>query len=195
MVRVGFSVRIRVAARKTIPFFKPLFSNSKRKEGRTMSTAVTVYNLGGIDVLDHVSLKHAIHMLHRKVATVRETVGEGTFGHYRIPKSVELVRYVYAKWKYTHTGKIPFNKHGVLKRDNYTCAYCGKTGKEKVNTVDHILPKWQGNTLTWNNAVAACKSCNNKKGGRSPKEAGMKLRYPVRVPSFQEAYDLTRNSQ
>lgn len=153
---------------------------------------VPVYNLGGQEILDRVSVKHAIQMLHRKVATIRETSAAGTFGEFQIPKSVELVRYIYAKWQYNATGRVPFKKIGVLRRDKFVCAYCGKQGRNKVDTVDHILPKWQGNALTWANAVAACQPCNNKKGGRSPKEAGMKLLFTPRVPGFQEAYELTR---
>lgn len=153
---------------------------------------VSVYNLGGQEILASVSVKHAIQMLHRKVATIREALKEGTFGEYQIPKSVELVRYIYAKWQYSTTGRVPFNKTGILRRDNYTCAYCGKQGKKIVNTVDHILPKWQKNALSWSNGIAACQPCNNKKGGRSPKEAGMKLLFAPRVPGFQEAYELTR---
>jgi 5-methylcytosine-specific restriction endonuclease McrA len=43
-------------------------------------------------------------------------------------------------------------------------------------TVDHVLPRSRGGGTTWENCVAACYSCNSKKGCRTPREAGMELR-------------------
>ena len=48
----------------------------------------------------------------------------------------------------------------VLKRDNYTCAYCGLD----ANQVDHIIPRASGGTHDLDNLVACCKTCNSKKG-------------------------------
>jgi len=153
------------------------------------STTVSVYNLGGDELLGRVSLRHAIHMLYKQKATIKEAVEGETFGSFPLPKAVELVRYVAAQWKYKMTGKVPFKKIGVLRRDNYTCAYCGKHGKALVTTVDHVLPKWQKNALTWNNAVAACAPCNRKKGGRTPEQAGMPMKYAKPyTPLFKDAY-------
>ena len=52
-------------------------------------------------------------------------------------------------------------------------------------TFDHVVPKkWpdgerRGKTM-WTNIVCSCQSCNNKKGSKTPEEAGMKLvRKPV----------------
>ena len=151
--------------------------------------SVTVYNLGGAEALGTVSVHHAIHMVYKGKATIREIVEGQKFGPFDFPKAVELVKYVVAKWKYSMTGRVPFRRVGVLIRDNYTCAYCGKQGKKLVTTVDYVLPKWQGNHLTWNNAVAACEPCNFEKGGRSPEEAGMPLKYAKPyTPLFQDAY-------
>jgi Restriction endonuclease len=154
----------------------------------TVST-VLVYNLGGKELLGRVRLHQAINMLHKEKATVFEAVEGQFFGKYPFPKAIQLVRYVYAKWKYEITGKVPFKKIGVLRRDNFTCAYCGVTGERKVTSVDHVFPKWQGGTLTWNNAVAACVPCNFKKAGRTPEEAGMPIKYVKRYePMFRDAY-------
>ncbi len=154
-----------------------------------MSATVTVYNLGGEEPLGRVSLQHAIVMIAKGKARILEAISGETFGPYEKPKAVELLRYVYAKWKYNKTGEVPFSKRGVLRRDGHTCGYCGK----HADTVDHILPKWLGNAASWTNSVAACRNCNQKKGGRSPKEAGMKLIISPRTPSFAEAYGWTHN--
>lgn len=62
-------------------------------------------------------------------------------------------------------------RNEVLRRDNFICQYCGKSAK----SVDHILPKARGGEHTEDNLVAACVLCNNKKGDRTPEEAGMRF--------------------
>lgn len=66
----------------------------------------------------------------------------------------------------------------ILKRDGWTCAYCGA----HANTVDHVKPESfcrrdgdPHNGWTWGNLVAACLSCNQHKADRYPEDAGMKL--------------------
>ena len=51
----------------------------------------------------------------------------------------------------------------VLKRDDYTCAYCSKP----ANTVDHVVPLARGgDKYDTNNLVAACTACNSAKRDR-----------------------------
>jgi hypothetical protein len=47
----------------------------------------------------------------------------------------------------------------VLRRDAYTCAYCGDT----ANEVDHRIAKVKGGEDTLDNLVAACRRCNIQK--------------------------------
>lgn len=44
----------------------------------------------------------------------------------------------------------------VLRRDAYTCHYCGDT----ANEVDHVYPKVRGGEDSLENCVAACRKCN-----------------------------------
>lgn len=74
---------------------------------------------------------------------------------------------------------ISFNKKNILKRDAYTCQYCGRNSGERM-TIDHIVPKAQGGRTVWENVVSACRACNLTKGSRRPGEAGMHL---LRKPS------------
>lgn len=77
----------------------------------------------------------------------------------------------------------------LFKRDNYCCLYCGEMFPEKVLTRDHVIPKGQGGADTWMNVVAACKSCNNVKGCRTPEQANMPLLAVPFVPNpFEVMY-------
>lgn len=58
----------------------------------------------------------------------------------------------------------------VYRRDEFTCQYCGEVGGDL--TVDHIDPEG-GNSL--DNFATACRSCNSRKGRRTPEEAGMEV--------------------
>jgi 5-methylcytosine-specific restriction endonuclease McrA len=48
----------------------------------------------------------------------------------------------------------------VLERDGWTCVYC----HGPADTVDHIIPVSQGGPGTEDNLVAACRSCNSRRG-------------------------------
>lgn len=115
--------------------------------------------------LHRVSVRHAITMLVREVAVIEEAA-DGTFGPFPMPRVLRLVRYVHARWRH----RLGCTKAAVKARDRM-CAYCGGSAE----TVDHIVPRSRGGTLTWDNAVAACLRCNHRKANRTPSEAGMSL--------------------
>lgn len=48
----------------------------------------------------------------------------------------------------------------ILRRDQWTCHYCGSFG----DTVDHVVPRSKGGRSTVKNLVCACKACNVEKG-------------------------------
>jgi 5-methylcytosine-specific restriction endonuclease McrA len=50
--------------------------------------------------------------------------------------------------------------------------------------VDHVLPRSRGGRDTWENVVAACATCNGRKGSRTPEEAGLALRRKPRRPRY-----------
>jgi 5-methylcytosine-specific restriction endonuclease McrA len=52
-------------------------------------------------------------------------------------------------------------RSNILLRDEETCQYCGKRGRDL--TLDHIIPRSRGGQSTWENLVASCKFCNGKK--------------------------------
>jgi 5-methylcytosine-specific restriction endonuclease McrA len=70
---------------------------------------------------------------------------------------------------------VKFNRRNIFARDNNQCQYCGKKFPTSELSLDHVLPRSQGGSSTWENIVCACVSCNVKKGGRTPKEAHLHL--------------------
>ena len=82
--------------------------------------------------------------------------------------------------------RVKLTRREVFRRDNYTCQYCGR--RDGVLTVDHVLPRHQGGLHTWTNVVAACPSCNHRKGGKSPEEAHMKLLHTPKEPPANANY-------
>lgn len=139
---------------------------------------VVIYNAGGQQVLGEVTLKHAIGMLHRRVARAKEWVPGATFGPYPHVTAVELVNYVFTKWVYRRTGRVVFSKANLMERDRHKCVYCGR----RAATMDHILPRCQGGQSEWENCAAACQPCNSAKGGRTPEQAGMRLLWKPFTP-------------
>jgi 5-methylcytosine-specific restriction endonuclease McrA len=77
--------------------------------------------------------------------------------------------------------RVKLTKREVLRRDSYTCQYCGQ--RAPVLTIDHVIPRHMGGEYTWQNLVTACAPCNHRKGGRTMDQAHMHLlRLPVEPP-------------
>ena len=77
--------------------------------------------------------------------------------------------------------KVVLTRKNILRRDAYKCAYCGRS--DLPLTIDHIIPKAKGGSESWENLVCACTNCNNRKGGRTPEEANLRLTYKPFKPN------------
>ena len=65
-------------------------------------TQVEVWNADET-LLHRVSVRHAVRMIWRGIATPVEVHESETFGPYQVPLVVRLVRYVEMKWLYSRT--------------------------------------------------------------------------------------------
>jgi 5-methylcytosine-specific restriction endonuclease McrA len=139
--------------------------------------AVLVIN-ADLGPLHRVTVKHAVRMLCRRVAEIHEAVPDRLIGVFPMPRVVRLVRYVVTRWRF-NSGPA-WSRPGVLRRDGHRCAYCAGA----ATTVDHVLPRSRGGRNTWSNTVAACYPCNQRKGDRTPAEAGMRLLIDPAVPTW-----------
>ena len=85
------------------------------------------------------------------------------------------------RWKPTH---IPLTRRTILARDMYTCQYCGVQSAKGQLTLDHVVPRSRGGKDSWDNVVAACIPCNQRKRDRRPEEAGMTLLERPSAPRY-----------
>jgi 5-methylcytosine-specific restriction endonuclease McrA len=130
--------------------------------------------------LDVISWRRAIRLLFLgKIEILEEYDSDVRSVSFAIkaPSVVRLLRYIKTKKK----EEVKFSRFNVFARDSFTCQYCNKKQNSEDLTFDHVVPRSQGGTMCWENVVACCVPCNLKKGGRTPKEAHMKLtRKPVK---------------
>ncbi len=70
---------------------------------------------------------------------------------------------------------VTCNRLNVCKRDGWKCQYCGTKVTGPTMTLDHVIPRTQGGKSEWGNLVTSCYECNQKKGGRTPRQANMVL--------------------
>lgn len=59
-------------------------------------------------------------------------------------------------------------RYEVLRRDNYTCRYCGASAPDVVLQVDHVIPQALGGADDPSNLVASCRDCNAGKSSATP---------------------------
>jgi 5-methylcytosine-specific restriction endonuclease McrA len=104
-----------------------------------------------------------------KVLATDEAI-QGANIMFRIPEVILLSDYDKLPKRTAH-----FSRRNLFKRDNMTCQYCGARPGSQELTIEHVIPRAQGGTSTWENCVLACVECNRKKADRTPKQAGMKL--------------------
>lgn len=94
-----------------------------------------------------------------------------------VPLVIRLAKYI----SLPHSLARGPTRRWVIARDNHQCQYCGQFPLRSELTLDHVTPRSLGGGHTWENLVACCRRCNNRKGGRTPPDANMVLmRRPFR---------------
>jgi hypothetical protein len=56
----------------------------------------------------------------------------------------------------------------ILKRDNFSCRYCGAMAPDVALVVDHVMPVALGGSNAPENLVTACFDCNSGKSASAP---------------------------
>ena len=122
----------------------------------------------------------AVLLLKEKAELLEQRAGAALHSEHMTmerPDVIRLVNYVRIP-REAHRRKI--TRRAVLARDAWTCQYCGST--KAGLTVDHVIPRSRGGKSVWENIVAACATCNRRKGNRLPREIQMHPRKRPRPP-------------
>ncbi len=138
-----------------------------------------------------VSWQRAVTLLFEGKIEVIETYEDWTVRsvtlELKVPSIVRFMRAIRGKKR-----GIKFSRQNVYARDKGRCQYCGVPVSRMEATYDHVVPRAQGGQTVWENIVIACVGCNQKKGGRRPAEAGMRLlSTPVKPTSLPDTFRLT----
>jgi 5-methylcytosine-specific restriction endonuclease McrA len=83
--------------------------------------------------------------------------------------------------KESHARTLGYSRESVFTRDGYRCRYCHAPIDNRTGVLEHAIPAGRPGSREPENIVTACRSCNLRKGSRTPEEAGMPL-LPVPVP-------------
>ena len=134
--------------------------------------------------------RRALVLILKGVASAEEHTqlhGHSTRNAIRLPSVIRLHDY----------RRIPqqtrsLSRKNILMRDKYTCQYCLKVMPAGELTLDHVMPRSRGGASTWENLVACCHPCNNRKGNRTPDEANFRLLRPPKPFSLHTSRHLMR---
>lgn len=141
-------------------------------QSNTLRKPVLVLN-ASYEPIHVCAVRRALVLLVKGVASTEEA-GEGRVHSpsrsLAIPSVIRLLEY----------RRIPrqmraISRKNILIRDQYTCQYCHTRFGAGELTLDHVVPRSRGGSNTWENLVACCLRCNNRKGDRLPQEASMSL--------------------
>jgi len=130
--------------------------------------------------LNVINVKRAVQLVMLHKAQMVEHNGaflRSTHTRLPLPLVVRLAYYINRPYQ-----KVKFTKRAVFQRDGYACQYCGR--RDGTLTLDHVMPRSMGGQSTWTNIISACKECNNRKGNRTLREAGMALVSRPREPKL-----------
>jgi 5-methylcytosine-specific restriction endonuclease McrA len=134
--------------------------------------------------------RRALILVLKGVASAEETSAHAVHSArnaMRLPSVIRLLEY----------RRIPrqtraLSRKNILMRDRYTCQYCHRTLPSGELTLDHVIPRSRAGESNWENLVACCNPCNNRKGNRTPEESGMKLARQPRPFSLHTSRHLMR---
>ncbi len=85
---------------------------------------------------------------------------------------------------WTKVYEPPLTNRALFARDGHLCLYCGDSFTPRNLTRDHVIPKSRGGKDVWPNVVTSCRSCNHRKGARTPTEWGVELIAVPYVPCY-----------
>jgi 5-methylcytosine-specific restriction endonuclease McrA len=129
-----------------------------------------------------ISVKKAMNLICRGVVEVVKTSDKIIHSNIFIPLVLRLLKSI----RKFYGAAIRWSKYNLFIRDGFTCAYCGVKLSANKLTIDHVYPQELGGKTEWENCVAACNPCNNKKANKSLREVGYTLKKKPVQPTVME---------
>jgi 5-methylcytosine-specific restriction endonuclease McrA len=126
----------------------------------------------------------------RELGAERDGESVGTpSGSLRVPRVIVLVAFDRVPRRH-----VRFSRINIFARDGFTCQYCGMRPTRSELNLDHVVPRALGGRSTWENVVCSCVECNRRKGGRTPEQAGLRLRRLPTRPRWTPLMNLMLSS-
>jgi 5-methylcytosine-specific restriction endonuclease McrA len=154
-----------------------------------LHTPVLVLN-SSYEPINICAVRRALVLILKGVATAEEfssSLLHSARLSMKFPSVIRLVEYR----RIPHQSRA-LSRKNILMRDRYTCQYCQRTLPSSELTLDHVVPRSRAGETAWENLVACCHRCNNRKGNRTPEEAGMRLLRQPRPFSLHTSRHLIR---
>ena len=144
----------------------------------------------GYEPVARVSWQRAIHLLFLGKVEILEEYDDRLVRSVTIslkmPSVIRFLRAVRGRRR-----AIKFSRENVYMRDGGRCQYCAARVSRQDATYDHVVPRARGGHTIWDNVVICCFPCNQRKGGRTPGEAGISLlAEPQKPKKLPEAFRL-----
>ncbi len=154
-----------------------------------MQAPVLVLN-ATFEPINVTAVRRALILMLKGVAQAEETSHtevHSTSKAIQVPSVIRLLSY-----RHIPQQSRALSRKNILLRDRNTCQFCGTPFPASELTLDHVMPRSRGGRSSWENLVASCYSCNNRKGDRTPEEAGLKLQRRPRPFTLHTSRQLMR---
>jgi len=144
-----------------------------RASGRSLLQEPVLVLNATYEPINVTAVRRALLLMLKGVAQVEEmnhSEVHSASAAMKVPSVIRLLAY-----RHIPQQTRALSRKNILLRDRNTCQFCGCTLPAGELTLDHVVPRSRGGRSSWENLVACCYQCNNRKGDRTPEEAGLRL--------------------
>jgi 5-methylcytosine-specific restriction endonuclease McrA len=147
-----------------------------RMEALTVNARTAIHQLTGLGQRVTESVEKSTRQAIDEATTdARQAVAQTNLLLERVEKLLALDRDLLKESALGATRVTKWLRGKVIARDGLKCRYCGKTVRRERVQIDHVIPVALGGPGTVDNLVVSCPQCNQKKGSKTPEQAGMVL--------------------
>lgn len=122
------------------------------------------------EALRIIPAKRALKLVAKGKATVKLAAKKLIYPGICLPSVIRLL-----VLKHVPVRPQVTTRRNILMRDGNRCQFCGLRCYGSELTLDHLIPRSQGEKNSWDNLVVSCRKDNYRKADRTPVQAGMPL--------------------